>query len=107
MEKDLRIGVYLDYYRSLLTAKQADAVDLYFNHDLSLAEIGENLGITRQAARDAIKRGGDALAGFEASFGLYNKDIAVGRLLEIIDGMEQSPYLDEIKQLIESLQTIV
>lgn len=57
MEKDLSIAVLLDFYGDLLTEKQARAIDLYYNEDLSLAEIAEPLGISRQGVRDSIKRG--------------------------------------------------
>lgn len=56
MAKNLEITVLLDFYGDMLTAKQRDFLDLYYNEDLSLAEIAENVGITRQGVRDAIKR---------------------------------------------------
>ena len=57
MAKDLHISVLLDYYGAMLTEKQREVVDLYYNEDLSLAEIAEIAGITRQGVRDSIKRG--------------------------------------------------
>ena len=57
MPKDLHVSVLLDYYGAMLTEKQREVVDLYYNEDLSLAEIAEIAGITRQGVRDSIKRG--------------------------------------------------
>ena len=56
-DKDLRISVLLDHYGAMLTDKQREVIDLYYNDDLSLAEIAEQEGITRQGVRDNIKRG--------------------------------------------------
>ena len=56
-DKDLRISVLLDHYGAMLTDKQREVIDLYYNDDLSLAEIADQAGITRQGVRDNIKRG--------------------------------------------------
>lgn len=56
MAKDYKIPYMLDCYGNLLTEKQRCIVDQYYNDDLSLAEIAESEGITRQGVRDAIKR---------------------------------------------------
>ena len=56
MGKNLEISLLLDFYGEMLTEKQRDMVDYYYNDDLSLSEIAENEGITRQGVRDAIKR---------------------------------------------------
>ena len=57
VDKNLRISVLLDHYGAVLTDKQREVIDLYYNDDLSLAEIAEQEGITRQGVRDNIKRG--------------------------------------------------
>jgi predicted DNA-binding protein YlxM (UPF0122 family) len=54
--KSLRFSKLLDYYAPCLTEKQRDAAANFYNDDLSLGEIAENTGITRQAVRDNIKR---------------------------------------------------
>ena len=56
-DKNLRISVLLDHYGGMLTDKQREVIDLYYNDDLSLAEIAEQEGISRQGVRDNIKRG--------------------------------------------------
>jgi len=68
-EKDFRISYLLDYYGNILTDKQKDAVDLYYNADLSLAEIAEHINITRQGVRDAIKHGEQTLLELEGKLG--------------------------------------
>ena len=70
MSKDLNIIMLLDLYGEVLTEKQRDVIELYYNEDLSLAEIAQNLGITRQGVRDSIKRGEAVLLDMEAKLGL-------------------------------------
>jgi len=72
-EKNYRISYLLDFYGNILTDKQRDAIDLYYNEDLSLAEIAEHVGITRQGVRDAIKRGEDTLLEMEGKLGFAEK----------------------------------
>ena len=51
-----RMSMLFDFYGDLLTDRQKEFYDLYYNEDLSLAEIAENYGITRQGVRDVIVR---------------------------------------------------
>lgn len=69
MAKDFEMGYLLDFYGEVLTPKQREMLNQYYNDDLSLSEIGENFGITRQGARDAIKHGETALKELEAKVG--------------------------------------
>ena len=55
MEKNVEICILYDLYGKILTDKQSEFIDNYYNNDLSLAEIAENNKITRQAVRDNIK----------------------------------------------------
>ena len=52
MEKFAEIGMLLGIYGGLLTERQRDVMDLYYNYDLSLSEIGEQLNISRQGVHD-------------------------------------------------------
>ncbi len=56
MANSIEITMLLDLYGEALTVKQRDYLNFYYNDDLSLSEIAENEGITRQGVRDAIKR---------------------------------------------------
>ena len=60
-----RMAMLYDFYGDLLTDRQKEFYDLYYNEDLSLAEIAENYGITRQGVRDGIKRGEQILQEME------------------------------------------
>ena len=65
MPKDFEVSVLLDFYGGLLPEKQRLLVEFYYNDDLSLSEISENEGITRQGVRDSIKRAEQQLRNFE------------------------------------------
>ena len=71
--KDLSISVLFDYYGEALSDKQKQIFDSYYNLDLSLSEIAENMGITRQGVRDFIKRTEQQLLEFEQNLGLAKK----------------------------------
>lgn len=75
-QKDLTFSVLLDYYGPVLTEKQRAILTEYYNQDLSLAEIAENYGITRQGVRDAIKHGEATLTELEKNLGYAEKDAA-------------------------------
>ena len=65
MEKNVEISILCDLYGKLLTQKQFDFLNDYYNNDLSLSEIAENNQITRQAVRDIIKKGEKKLFEYE------------------------------------------
>lgn len=69
MAKNLELSYLLDFYGDVLTEKQRDVMEQYYNDDLSLAEIAENFGITRQGVRDSIKRGEGILLDLEEKVG--------------------------------------
>lgn len=73
MAKNLEFSLLLDFYGDMLTQKQRDSIDYYYNEDLSLSEISQNLGITRQGVRDAVKRSEALLYEMEERLGLAQK----------------------------------
>lgn len=74
MENDrLKRCLLLDFYGELLTDKQRECCDLHFNEDLSLGEIAEQLGISRQAVWDNIRRGESTLEETERKTGLIRR----------------------------------
>ncbi len=65
IEKNVEISILCDLYGKLLTKKQLELLNDYYNRDLSLSEIAENNNITRQAVRDNIKKGEKKLFEYE------------------------------------------
>lgn len=92
-EKIVQIALLFDFYGQLLTDKQADIVDMHFNNDLSLSEISEQLGISRQGVYDTLKRAEKTLSDYEEKLGLVNRFLIQNENLQKITSM-----LDEILQ---------
>ena len=69
MKKNLSAGYLLDFYGPLLTGRQRDALDMYYNMDCSLAEIAETFGVTRQGVRGFILQGEKRLREMETAIG--------------------------------------
>lgn len=94
MEKIAEMALLLDFYGPLLTAKQRDYLDLYFQQDLSLREIAELKGVSPQAAHDIIRRSVKQLRGYEADLGLVKQYFRQRELVQ--EGMRLlAAYRDE------------
>ena len=72
-EKIVQIALLFDFYGQLLTEKQIEIIDMYYNNDLSLSEISEQLGISRQGVYDTLKRAERTLFEYEEKLGLVNR----------------------------------
>ena len=72
-EKNLNIGYLLDFYGELLPERKRSTMDMYYNEDFSLAEIAEQMGISRQGVRDIIKKCEEELIFYEEKLGLAAK----------------------------------
>ena len=80
-----RMAMLFDFYGDVLTPRQKEFYDLYYNEDLSLAEIAENNGITRQGVRDAIKRGEGTILELEDKVGFARRYRAVQEGIESLE----------------------
>ncbi len=69
-EKDMRIGFLLDFYGDVLSEHTHSLLSMYYAEDLSLSEIGDSEGISRQGVRAAIKKGEEELRFLEDKLGL-------------------------------------
>ncbi len=91
MEKNIEVSLLFDFYGELLKPSGRQAIDLYYNEDLSLAEIADQSGITRQGVRDSIKRCEQQLFEFERKLGLFK------RFQELEEGLDE--IADTAKQI--------
>lgn len=73
LEKNQRINLLLDCYENLLTTKQLDYASKYYRDDLSLAEIAEELNISRNAVYDTVKKTAKLLEDYEVKLNLLEK----------------------------------
>ena len=84
MDKKIEISMLWQIYGALLTEKQREYIDYYYNEDLSLAEIAQNDGITRQGVRDIIKKGEKKLFEYEEKLLFMKKTINQEKQIENI-----------------------
>ena len=82
MEKKIKISMLCEIYGKLLTEKQLEILNDYYNNDLSLTEIAQNNNITRQAVLDNIKKGENKLFEFEEKLSFMEKTIKQEKLLQ-------------------------
>ncbi len=80
--KNMKLPILLDVYGALLTERQYELLDLYYNEDLSLSEIAENTSLSRQGVRDAVKKAENELLTFEDKLGFAEKKEKTEKLLK-------------------------
>lgn len=113
--KDLKISLLYDFYGGILTDKQADALELYYNEDLSLAEIAQHTKITRQGVRDSIKRGEAILLEMEEKLQFYEKYHDLEEKMETVLNLVQNiedlnsryNYSKDIAEFCDDIQAVV
>ncbi len=92
VEARVELNTLLDFYGPLLTEHRREVLRLYCEEDLSLTEIAEQLGITRQGVSDALQKGRRQLADYEEKLGLAGRYRALGeqarRCMRALDGIE-------------------
>ncbi|MCI5810708.1 MAG: YlxM family DNA-binding protein [Clostridiales bacterium] len=72
-ENAVEMCLLFDFYGAMLTQRQQEIFDLYYNDDLSLSEISEQMQISRQAVRDSVTRSKNLMIGFEQRLGLVRR----------------------------------
>ena len=79
-EKNLNVGYLLDFYGELLPERKRSVLDMYYNEDYTLAEIADEIGISRQGVRNIIKKSESELFFYEEKLGLAKKLLTVEKL---------------------------
>ena len=115
MEKrTVEMALLLDFYGELLTKKQREYLDLYYNEDFSLTEIAKLGGITPQGVRDVIQRGGAILQDVEAKTGLLarfgqvsNTAEGIRKKLALLEAQGRDPALAPLfQEIYHDLETL-
>ena len=108
MEKKLEISMLWQIYGNLLTEKQYEYIDYYYNEDLSLSEIAENNNITRQAVRDIIKKGERKLFEYEEKLLFMKKTInqeqKIQQILWNLTKIEKNSSDKQITSILENIK---
>jgi len=103
-----RRALYFDFYGSLLTAKQREIYDLYYQQDFSLGEISEIRGVSRQAIFDLLRRTEEALNYYESKLQLVQKyQLSRNIITEIrqkIDCLRAKEDLEQVVMLLQKLE---
>ena len=113
MSKDLNFSILLDFYGSILSERQFEIMDYYYNDDLSLAEIASEVGISRQGVRDALKKAENIITEIEEKLELADKFYQINdqindikKNLESILPLEDVKKSETIKKVTEDLSDI-
>lgn len=111
--KDFKYSILLDFYGDILSGRQKELMDYYYNYDYSLSEIAEITGLSRQGIRDSIKKGETKLLDFEEKLSLASrfsdlmdniKTISLSLNEISVEVPEEAAKIDKIKEELNSLK---
>ena len=109
----LEMALLFDYYGGMLTDKQRDCFDMRYNQDLSLGEIGELLGVSRQAVNDNLTRTEALLRRMEENIGCVKRDRVIRRAVQelldaaaVLDTSSDPAALAAARQIVAVAQTL-
>lgn len=102
--KNFIYSILYDYYGNLLRDNQATIIELYYNLDYSLAEIAEEINISRQGVHDALKRAEKNLLDYEEKIKLRQKYVKFSEAAENIIHLSSMIDDDKYKELVESIK---
>lgn len=98
--------VLLDIYGELLTEKQRISMELFYNNDYSLAEIGEDLQISRQGVHENIKQGTEKIRKFEKILKINEKSVQMKEACKKLKVNLESSKAVEALKLLEQIENI-
>ena len=108
MEEKVKISMLSQLYGKLLTEKQFEFIDDYYNKDLSLSEIAENNNITRQAVRDILKKGEKKLFEYEEKLMFMkrtlNQEKKIEQVLSELTKIQKDYSDKQIASVLESIK---
>ncbi len=101
MEKGIKLSMLLELYGKMLTEKQADTVDLYYNQNLSLSEIAEELNVTRQGVRKNLVYAEKKLFDFEEKLGFLKQKLKNDEVIkEVIESLNDDVLKNKLSKLL-------
>ncbi|NLL56858.1 MAG: RNA polymerase subunit sigma-70 [Clostridiales bacterium] len=107
IQDKIHIGMLNDYYGGILNSHQQEIMRMYFDCDMSLAEIGEFMGVTRQAIREVLVRSTKKLTQMEEKLQLVQKIKVISQRLDsIIEKTADKNIKSELKELSKEIKEI-
>ena len=104
MEEKIKYCILFDIYGKLLTEKQYEILNDYYNNDFSLSEIAENNEITRQAVKDVINKATEKLIEYEEKLKFMDKTLEQEKMVqEVIESLEKHKNCEISEQTVEKL----
>lgn len=111
MEEKIKIGILFGIYGELLTEKQYELLNDYYNNDLSLSEIAENNNITRQAVNDVINKGKNKLIEIEEKLfflkKMLNQEKKIKKIINDLEKVENETNKIEIQSIKKRLEQLI
>ena len=108
MEKNVEISMLCQIYGKVLTEKQYEVLNDYYNNDLSLSEIAENNNITRQAVRDIIKKGENKLFEYEEKLlfmkRMLNQEKQIQEILVELSKIQETSSDKKIEKILNNIR---
>ena len=108
MDRKVQISILCELYGKLLTEKQCEFINDYYNNDLSLSEIAENNNITRQAVRDMIKKGEKKLFEYEEKLEFMkrtlNQENKIKKVLLELTKIQTSYSDEQVANVLENIK---
>lgn len=103
-EKNLQIAFLLDFYGDVLSERKRTVLDYYYNLDFSLAEIAQEIGISRQGVRELIKKAEEELLFFEEKLGLAKRFRQTQKTAEeLLDLLREAEVGEDVRRAAEEL----
>ena len=106
--KDMKVDYLLDFYGSLLSDKQREILEMYYQEDMSLAEIASVTDMTRQGVHDNIRRGEKEIISLEEKLKLKHRFLAISESLDKIENLIDSGNIPDAlaEQICSELSSI-
>lgn len=107
--KNVNMSLLVDFYGDMLSDKQREAMELYYNEDLSLAEVADITGLTRPGVRDRLVKSEAILHNLEEKLGLLRRfeemTEEIGRITEVLEAHKNGKTVD-LDDIIDRLKKL-
>jgi predicted DNA-binding protein YlxM (UPF0122 family) len=111
LKEKIELSILFDFYGELLKNHNKQIFEDYILNDLSLSEIAEDQGISRQGVHDVVKRCSKQLKDYEEKLSLIKKfeiaKVKVNHIKNLSEHMKESNQLTELEEIIELTENIL